>query len=85
MSGLAVSDRLLIRRVELATTLADACGDDPAQARQEGRVIATGRGKRLDGNALGLSVALGDRVQFSMRAGERASRASSFASRARPT
>jgi len=73
MRALPPSDRLLIKRAEVAMTLAGLCSGDAAQEpRQEGRVIATGRGKRLgDGNALGLSVALGDRVLFSKRAGER--------------
>jgi chaperonin GroES len=66
-------DRLLIKRVEeVAKTLGGLFIPDAAKEKQqEGRVIATGRGKRLDdGNVLGLSVALGDRVLFAKHTGD---------------
>jgi chaperonin GroES len=68
-----LSDRLLIKRLEeVAVTLGGLFIPDAAKEKpQEGRVIATSRGKRLgDGNALGLSVALGDRVLFAKHAGD---------------
>jgi chaperonin GroES len=66
-------DRLLIRRVEeVAKTLGGLFIPDAAKEKpQEGRVIATGRGKRTtDGNVIGLSVSLGDRVLFAKHTGD---------------
>ncbi|HEY8123025.1 MAG TPA: co-chaperone GroES [Myxococcota bacterium] len=66
-------DRLLIKRVEeVSKTLGGLFIPDAAKEKpQEGRVIATGRGKRLDdGNVIGLCVALGDRVLFTKHAGD---------------
>jgi len=66
-------DRLLIKRVEeIAKTAGGLFIPDAAKEKpQEGRVIATGRGKRADGgNVLGLTVALGDRVLFTKHSGD---------------
>ena len=66
-------DRLLIKRVEeVSQTTGGLFIPDAAKEKpQEGRVIATGRGKRLDdGNSIGLSVSLGDRVLFARHAGD---------------
>jgi chaperonin GroES len=66
-------DRLLIKRVEeVAKTLGGLFIPDAAREKpQEGRVIATGRGRLTgEGNVLGLSVALGDRVLFTKHSGD---------------
>lgn len=72
MSIRPLYDRLLVKRIEeQETTRNGIVIPDSAQEKpQEGEVIATGRGKRLeDGQMVNLDVKVGDRVLFGKYSG----------------
>ncbi len=67
-----LQDRVLIRRVEEEETTAGGIiiPDTAKEKPQEGRVVATGKGKvRDDGKITPLDLASGDRILFSKYAG----------------
>jgi chaperonin GroES len=67
-----LNDRVLIERVEASEKTAGGIllPDSAKEKPTEGRIVATGDGRRTDkGERLPLSVAVGDRVLFSSYAG----------------
>jgi chaperonin GroES len=65
-------DRLVIRRVEEKETIQGGIiiPDSAKEKPQEGEVIATGKGKRLDdGKLVPLDVQVGDRILFGKYSG----------------
>lgn len=67
-----LNDRVLIERVEVSDTTAGGIvlPDSAKEKPTEGRIVATGDGRRTDkGARMPLSVKVGDRVLFSSYAG----------------
>jgi chaperonin GroES len=65
-------DRLVIRRIEQSETIQNGLyiPDSAKEKPQEGEVVATGRGKRLeDGKLVALDVKVGDRILFGKYSG----------------
>jgi chaperonin GroES len=67
-----LNDRVLIERIEVSDTTAGGIvlPDSAKEKPTEGRIVATGDGRRTDqGQRMPLSVKVGDRVLFSSYAG----------------
>ena len=67
-----LNDRVLIQRIEASDTTAGGIllPDSAKEKPTEGRIVATGDGRRSDkGERVALSVTVGDRVLFSSYAG----------------
>ena len=67
-----LNDRVLLQRIEVSDTTAGGIllPDSAKEKPTEGRIVATGDGRRSDkGERIALSVVIGDRVLFSSYAG----------------